>query len=356
MRARAILGASFGDEGKGLMTDFLARQGAGMVVRHSGGANAGHTVVTPEGQRHVFSHVGAGAFSGVPTFLSQFFVLNPLMFFPEMEKLINLGLRPQVYAHPSCKVTTFADMMINQQLEISRGSARHGSVGLGMSETINRSKVPALDIRMSDIWNRVDLRKRLQEICGKYSEFRTGKKIANPGDMIEAFVRRCEVFAGLIHPLGMQQCKDPIFEGAQGLLLDQGRKEYWPHLTRSNTGMRNIRVLMQQAGITEIDAYYCSRTYLTRHGAGPLPGEDTKMRYEDNTNLPHEFQGDLRFAPLDWKFLRARCGEDFGSDGYKLVLTHCDQRNPPVEADLYGFGPTCGDVEISSKAKAKMTA
>lgn len=53
MRARVVIGANFGDEGKGLVTDYLcASEGAGMVVRFNGGAQAGHTVVTPDGRRH----------------------------------------------------------------------------------------------------------------------------------------------------------------------------------------------------------------------------------------------------------------------------------------------------------------
>ena len=350
-RARVVIGANFGDESKGLLTDYLCSQGAGMVVRFNGSAQAGHTVVTPEGNRHIFSHFGSGSFLEIPTFLSQFFCVNPLMFLQEYEILRNKGVNPRVYAHPSCNVTTFADMMINQTLENQRGKDRHGSVGLGMNETINRSKIPTLSIQMSDLWNHRDLRPKLAEICGKYSEFRTGKKIEKPEAMIEAFIKRSEVFAKLVSPLGIQQCPDPVFEGAQGLLLDQGNREYYPHLTRSNSGMKNVKVLLAQAGIKDADVYYVSRTYLTRHGAGPLPDEDPKLRYPDDTNVKHAFQGELRFAPLDWKFLRARCAKDFGSDKFKLMLTHCDQKAPPIEADLYSYGPTRADVTRVMKLK-----
>ena len=91
MIARIVIGANFGDEGKGLVTDYLCSQGAGVVVRFNGGAQAGHTVVTPEGERHVFRHFGSGTFLGVPTFLSQFFVCNPILFFEERKQLIDLG-------------------------------------------------------------------------------------------------------------------------------------------------------------------------------------------------------------------------------------------------------------------------
>jgi adenylosuccinate synthase len=347
MRARAVIGANFGDEGKGLITDYLCAQGAGIVVRFNGGAQAGHSVVTPESQRHVFSHFGSGTLARIPTFLSQFFICNPICYFRELKDMHENGITPTtLYAHPNCLVTTFADMMINQRLEEQRGKARHGSVGLGVSETVERSFVPELKITMADLWNGIPLTSRLEQICGRYAEFRTGKKIDEPS-MVEHYLKACERFAELVHPLGIAQCKDPVFEGAQGLLLDQDNKEYFPHVTRSNTGMKNVRLLCEQAGIKNIDAYYVSRTYLTKHGAGPMPGEDQKMFFEDNTNTEHPWQGILRFAPLNVDSLRKRCAADHGDSSYKLVLTHCDQLAPKTEADFYSYGPTRDDVQTA---------
>lgn len=342
MRARVVIGANFGDEGKGLVTDYLCHtQGAGMVVRFNGGAQAGHTVVHPDGRRHVFHHFGSGTFAGVPTYLSQFFILNPICLYRELGELHALGLKPVVYAHPDCLITTFADMMFNQWFEDQRGDKRHGSVGMGISETIERSGVAELKITMADLWNGArSLERKLAEICGRYAEFRTGKPLEKPEDMISAFLKGCAALAGDVHPLGIAQCEEPVFEGAQGLLLDQNNKEFFPHLTRSNTGMQNVRILCAQAGISDVDAYYVSRTYLTKHGAGHLPGEDPKMRFHDDTNLDHPYQGKLRFAPLDVASLRGRCARDFGSGSYKLVLTHMDQLPLADRADLYSYGPT----------------
>jgi adenylosuccinate synthase len=347
MRARVVIGANFGDEGKGLVTDHLCHQGAGMVVRFNGGAQAGHTVVRPDGKRHVFHHLGSGSFEGVPTYLSQFFIVNPICFYRELDALRGFGLRPTVYAHPECLVTTFADMMINQELEDRRGDKRHGSVGMGINETIERSGVPELKITMADLWNGAkSLERKLVEICDKYATFRTGKPIESPSEMIAAFLKGAEALANDIHPLGIAQCEDPVFEGAQGLLLDQNNKEFFPHLTRSNTGMQNVRTLCAQAGIDEIDAYYVSRTYLTKHGAGRLPGEDPDMAFEDDTNVAHAYQGTLRFAPLDGG-LRDRCAEDFGGNGYKLALTHLDQLPLAESADLYCYGPTHESIQVT---------
>jgi adenylosuccinate synthase len=339
MIGRAVIGANFGDEGKGLITDYLCAKGAGVVVRFNGGAQAGHTVVTPGGDRHIFRHFGSGSFLGVPTFLSQFFVCNPIIFFKERSELHAIGLEPTVYAHPQCLVTTFADMMINQRIEDSRGAKRHGSVGVGVNETIERSQIPELKITLADLWNgSKTLKSKLEQICGRYATFRTGKPIDEPA-MVEKFIEGCWKFAEIVHPAGIGQCKDPVFEGAQGLLLDQSNKEFFPHLTRSNTGFINVLALCAQAGIDKIETYYVSRTYLTRHGAGRLPGEDPNLSFDDATNLEHPYQGRLRFAPLDSGLL-ARCKADYGNDDFQLVLTHCDQRPAGMPAALYAHGPT----------------
>jgi adenylosuccinate synthase len=254
-------------------------------------------------------------------------------------------LNPVVYAHPDCLVTTFADMAINQELERSRKDKRHGSVGLGINETIERSQIPELKITMADVWNNSkSIEEKLKKICDNYARFRVGKPIPSPDKMIERFLEGLTALADKINPLGIAQCKDIVFEGAQGLLLDQNNKEFFPHLTRSNTGMQNVRFLMAQAGITEVETYYVSRSYLTKHGAGVLPGEDSKMKFEDNTNISHEFQGELRFAPLDYDSLVERCRKDFGSGGFKLAITHLDQCLCNRLSELKANGPTYKDV------------
>lgn len=361
MRARAVVGSNFGDEGKGLVVDYLcATQGADFVVRFNGGCQAGHTVVTPDGRRHVFGHFGAGSFLGVPTYLSRFFVCNPIAFFEERARLKAVKLEPKVYAHPDCLVTTFADILINRRLEDKRGPARHGSCGMGVNETVIRSEVEELRITMRDLWERDGrwLEARLDEICSKWAVFRSGEPVEEPR-MTEAFIGGCSAFADTIEPMDILKVKDPVFEGAQGLLLDQDNKKFFPHVTRSNTGLKNVRTLCAEACISGITAYYVSRTYLTRHGAGPFPGEDPKMRFQDDTNLDHPYQGPLRFAPLDDDAMRFRCADDAKDAEMKLVYTHLDQldpwgsrRFPDQAADLFFAGPTREDVFQWEKVSA----
>lgn len=340
MRARAVIGANYGDEGKGLVTDYLcAKEGAGVVVRFNGGAQAGHTVVTPEGTRHVFHHFGSGTFLGIPTFLSRFFVCNPILFGQERSGLV--GAKPEIWADPECLVTTFADMLYNQRLEDVRDTTRHGSCGVGFNATIVRHK--EIPLRMNDLWR--DLRQVepiLEEIIHFYQdETRLGKTLEVTPEMIESFLNECHYLAEHVSPATPWDFEDPVFEGAQGLLLDQNRYQDMPYLTRSNTGMQNVRRLCDEMEIDGVLPYYVSRAYLTRHGAGPLPGE-WPYRYADDTNVDHPYQGALRFAPLD-QLLQTRCRIDARGD-YRLVITHCDQVDTAPPADLYSFGPSRGHV------------
>ena len=118
--AHVVIGANYGDEGKGLMTDYLVKKhNAEVVVRFNGGAQAGHTVVTPDGQRHVFSHFGSGTLAGARTFLSKHFVANPILFLKEKKVLEELSPTKKLHnrfmwVDPSVMITTPYDMLINQ--------------------------------------------------------------------------------------------------------------------------------------------------------------------------------------------------------------------------------------------------
>lgn len=357
-KAVAVVGANFGDCGKGLVTDFLCdRDRASLVVRYNGGCNAGHTVVLSNGTRHVFSHLGSGTFAGVPTLLSSFVVVNPAMFHREFTdlKMLGVGAKLSVYADLDCLVTTPIDMLINQELEDSRGHQRHGSCGVGFNETIERSAHPGYCLRFRDLrqpdaiieaivhsW----LPDRLQALGLKPDA------VEYTDEMHEQFLMDCDHFANWVIAAKLEDLdmRCVIFEGAQGLLLSQERKEFFPHLTRSHTGIRNVRILCAEAEIDDLSAYYVSRTYLTRHGAGPFPEEASGLDFHDATNQYSHYQGPLRYGNLDPDALHSRCFNDFGV-GYRLAFTHCDQLPAPCEAALCFAGPTREDlITIEDKA------
>lgn len=327
-KARVVIGANHGDEGKGLVTDYLCSKTGSetVVVRFNGGAQAGHTVTCPDGRRHVFSHFGSGSFLGCPTYLSRFFVCNPLVFFRERKELNKKEVSPVVYIDPMALITTPYDMMINQCIEELRGQKRHGSCGLGFGETIERNLRPVFSITFSDLFMPDSLRSKLEAIRSSWVSMRLAKLGLNDipdvwkvtfesPHVIDRFMNDIEIFLQQVicAPAGLlRHTKNIVFEGAQGLLLDQDAGSF-PHVTRSNTGLKNVSMLANECGISALQVHYLTRSYMTRHGAGPLAHEISQPLYSkivDLTNRPNKFQGSLRFAPLDLDILSQSIRED----------------------------------------------
>lgn len=321
--ATVVIGANYGDEGKGLMTDYFAAQTPGsVVVRFNGGCQAGHTVTTPEGQRHVFSHVGSGTFVGAATYLSQHFAVNPLLYRKEralLEKL--LTATPTLYVDYRAPVTTPFDMLLNQMVEAYRGQDRHGSCGMGFGETIGRHE-SRYKLTMADLLDSTELADRLRTIRGHYVPERCAAlgvpwtfvqqefgELLSSDALIQGFIAATQDFLADIQLVPdarfLSQMPAVVMEGAQGLLLDQTRGAF-PHVTRSNTGLQNACQVAAESGLSSLSATYVTRAYLTRHGAGPLANELPQQPYaaiEDQTNRPNPYQGALRFAHLDHNLL-----------------------------------------------------
>jgi adenylosuccinate synthase len=327
--AAVIIGAGFGDEGKGLLTDFHAA-GFGkncIVVRFNGGAQAGHTVVTPDGRRHVHSHFGSGTLTGAATFLSRHFVSNPLLFRREAIELEKPGVgSPAIFADERGLVTTPYDMLINQWVENFRGSRKHGSCGVGFGETIERCLDERFAVRISDLADQAGLRTTIDRIRQKWVAARL-KKLNVPKlsgeqkDLLFAdrlrdeFIDTAAEFYARIRIArpGILKSSEVVFEGAQGLLLDEDYG-WFPHVTRSSTGLKNAVDVAAEAGIERLNCVYVTRAYATRHGAGHLPHELPNKPYaaiEDTTNVPNPHQDNLRFGWLDLDLLSSTIDADF---------------------------------------------
>lgn len=327
-RAEVVIGAGFGDEGKGLVTDFLATPYGtdGLVVRFNGGAQAGHTVQTPAGLRHVFHHVGSGALAGAATYLSRYFICNPLLLDKEIPVLAGIGCHPVIYADHRCLVTTPYDMMLNQIAEEMRGANRHGSCGQGIGETIARNMQPDFSFSLGDLFDTGLLQHKLKLIQSDWVPQRLAElavnhipeiwqqRLASEG-IIEYFWQSIASFRKAVEIACLADIaldRPVIFEGAQGLMLDQD-KGWFPHVTRSNTGLKNAAVLAAEIGIDDLQVHYLTRAYATRHGAGPLAHEVGSKPYPDivdETNIPNAYQGTLRFGWLDVNLLSWFINED----------------------------------------------
>lgn len=343
--ARAVIGAGYGDEGKGLMTDCLAALGGDVVVRTNGGTQAGHTVIDPVGRRHVFHHFGSGSLAGVPTHLSRHFVLHPLLFASEMETLASINACVRTSVDPRALVTTPWDMMLNQFVEMRRGGARHGSCGVGFGETIERSLVPELALSFGDLASAKYLRPTLEKIRLQWVPQRLAAlgggilgrqeiELVMNDAVLDRYLQDCEAMAASLSVLADADLSGHvIFEGAQGLMLDQDFGAF-PYVTRSNTGLVNMAAVATEAGIETIETFYTTRAYVTRHGAGPMAHEGESMAafsILDPTNIENPWQGRLRAAPLDANILKNAIENDIRrSEGKvhivpKLVVTCLDQ-------------------------------
>jgi adenylosuccinate synthase len=308
-KARVIIGAAFGDEGKGLMTDYFAHSQT-TICRYNGGAQAGHTVQLKDGRRHVFHHFGSGCFRGATTYLSRFFISNPIIFNEELSTLRNIGIEPIISADQTGLVTTPYDMMLNTMIEQKRGDARHGSCGFGINETLKRSDWSEFKLTIWELHDRDRSKQKLRQIRDQWIPKRAAvlgliidgdwqKTIADEGifdhflDDAFKFYRTLSVLSSSLY-----YKHDILFEGAQGLCLDQDHA-FFPYVTPSSTGLKNVIPLAQEARVTSLEAIYVTRAYATRHGAGPFPREVKDLHYDDYTNQPNDWQGTLRFGHLD---------------------------------------------------------
>jgi adenylosuccinate synthase len=295
-----------------------------MPITHSYIANgciSHNTVETPEGLRHVFHHFGSGTLIGKPTYLSRFFVVDPVAFYSEHNSFNHKGIKPKVFVDVNAYLVTPFDVAINQTVERARGERKHGSCGFGINETVERNTTrafPGFGTTVADILNPDELRKKLKQIRDDYTQSRLEQLGVACGaldefymfvEAIEWFIDRCmymlENITTVTNPEFLHNYDTVVFEGAQGLLLDEFH-HWFPHVTRSRTGVFNACEILKEIGVHEAEVFYITRSYLTRHGAGPLPFEVDGPIYEgiiDNTNVPNEHQGTLRYAPLNFDLL-----------------------------------------------------
>jgi adenylosuccinate synthase len=319
-----VIGANYGDEGKGLITDFeVRRTGAATVARFNGGAQAGHTVYDGD-RRHVFGHVGAGTFAGAGTYLASKFIVNTMVLEREMKALHPFN--PIMSAHPDARVSTVYDMMLNALAEVSRGNKRHGSCGLGINETVTRHEQYPLTVKFLTTASFPEIALRLYDIRNSWVPKRM--KALGITDVPEPYKSALELDAsgvansllGPVARLYATQRPKPedgiVFEGAQGLMLDEFLGKF-PHVTRSMTGLPYAIIAAAELGVKRLRATYVTRSYLTRHGAGPLEHEGHDFGgYEidgiflDKTNVENPWQGTLRHAPLNLPMLAHFIHED----------------------------------------------
>ena len=337
-----VVGLGFGDEGKGAVVDALCHdRPTTAVIRFNGGAQAAHNVVA-DGRHHTFSQYGSGTLAGVPTHLSHHVLVEPIALATETRELEALGVPDPLDTltiDADALLTTPLHIAANRAREDARGDGRHGSCGKGIGETawyallhgaaegdvVEHQHVPGTPgepPRVGDCAHPATLRRKLDDLARFY------RPLIGDGPVIDDLVALYRDFAAAVRTtrgdevgrLADTRTGRLVLEGAQGVLLDQ-HHGFHPHTTWSTTTPHNARALLRGRPATTLGV---TRTYQTRHGAGPLPTEDPALlaRFPERHNGTGHYQGAWRTGHLDARLLTYAVDACDGLDG--LAVTHLD--------------------------------
>lgn len=329
MKAQIVVGLGFGDEGKGITTDYLCSQNVeSLVVRYSGGQQCGHNVCIGA-RRHVHSNFGSGTLRGLPSFFSDHCTFYPVTMFNEFRALRQKKVMPELYLHPLAKLTTPYDVIANR---IEERKNNHGSCGLGVGTTMKRDQ-RGFKLYAADLGNLKLLKAKLSEIRKYYSGL---LEISGPDDdWLEEELDNFFLFLPRL-PIDLADYsifkgyEAIIFEGSQGVMLDQ-RHGIFPHVTFANTTSRNAIEICESLGIGQSEVFYVTRCYTTRHGAGWMPHEEKidLINNESEINVFNEHQKDFRLGEIDYDLLdyALRVDAMYSPRAIRnLVVTCLDQR------------------------------
>jgi len=341
-RYAVLVGLGFGDCGKGLFTDALCRRWpVHTVARFNGGAQAGHNVVLPDGRHHTFSQFGAGTFvRGVQTLLASAVVVHPTALLVEESCLRRAGIDDalsRLTIAAGCRLTTPYHQAAGRLRERRRGTQAHGSCGVGVGETVAHAiGHPDEALRYADLAHPLRAREKLAairrtlaaqfDLCALDPGDDDGRALHDDG-VAERWLEQARRLALHVAPADegiVSSCLERkgtlLFEGAQGVLLDESRG-FHPHTTWSDATPAGADAVLASAGIrAPVLRLGIVRAYMTRHGAGPLPTHDSAL---DVLTEPHNedggWQGPFRRGHPDAVLLR----EVFVARAHALA---CDRR------------------------------
>ncbi len=275
-----VIGAQWGDEGKGKITDLLSRS-ADVVVRYQGGVNAGHTIVV-DGKVLKLHLIPSGIlYPETICLIGSGTVIDPKVMLQELDMLLEndidiSGLQLASTAH----VTMPYHRLLDQAMEKRRGSQKIGTTGRGIGPTY-ADKSQRNGIRVIDLLDEKRLRERLPQQISEKNELL--QKIYNVealdpeevireyldyGERLKPHVVEC---TKAIHQAARNR-KNILFEGAQGTLLDLDHGTF-PYVTSSNP-VSGGACIGAGVGPTLIDRVIgVAKAYTTRVGEGPFPTE-----------------------------------------------------------------------------------
>lgn len=281
MSIRVVVGAQWGDEGKGKIVDLLSKE-ADYVVRYQGGANAGHTLEF-DGKKIVLHLIPSGIFNGDATcVIGNGVVIDPHALLDEIKEVEALGgsLQDRLKISKAAHVILPYHQLLDQVKEAHRGDDAIGTTGRGIGPAYV-SKVSRVGIRMSDLFHPKQLRNKVKTNISDINEalqhvYNHDPIEAKPiiDDLLEIADKLCPYITNtsvLLHE-AIESDKNILLEGAQGSLLDVDHGTY-PFVTSSCPTAGGA---CTGSGIppTAIDKVMgISKAYCTRVGHGPFPTE-----------------------------------------------------------------------------------
>ena len=314
LRPLIVVGLGYGDEGKGTTVDAMVRKmGYNIVVRFNGGAQAAHHVYTDDGARHCFAQFGSGSLvPGVRTLLSRCMLVKPDSLFIEGDLLVTKG-QPDIFKRlaidPRALIITPYHVLINRLEEEAR-CEKHGTCGMGIGATARDGiEAPEDAIRArhallpNSQLNELMIRLKTRMVV-RHPQWLKQIDDVNMNPFIDDLRKMGEfITQPLISSVRDMLCANGvIFEGAQGLLLDEDYGTH-PYTTWSRTTPANAVQLLRESGNNTVPSILgVSRTFHTRHGAGPIYGEQPDGGYmiADDDNVDGRYQGKLRVGYIDW--------------------------------------------------------
>ena len=291
-----VIGAQWGDEGKGKIVDWLASR-ADMVVRFQGGHNAGHTLVVGN-QTYKLSLLPSGIVRGTPSVIGNGVVLDPWALKAEVERMREMGVEvtPDVLMiADTCPLILPIHRDLDALREDASGAGKIGTTRRGIGPAYE-DKVGRRAIRVCDLAKLEDLGPVLDRLCAHHDALRAG--FNEPPVDRDRLLRDLSEIASFVLPFGRPVWRDLdaaisrgkriLFEGAQGVLLDVDHGTY-PFVTSSNTVAGTTG---PGSGIGPKAAGFVLgivKAYTTRVGSGPFPTEQDNEVGQKLGERGHEF-------------------------------------------------------------------
>ena len=292
-----VIGAQWGDEGKGKIVDLLTERAAA-VVRFQGGHNAGHTLVI-DGHKTVLSLIPSGILHpGVQCLIGNGVVLSLEALLKEADALVQKGVPvyERLKISPNCALILPSHVAIDRARERAKGDNAIGTTGRGIGPAYE-DKVGRRAVRVADLFQRERLAGRLGEILDFHNFVLSRYFSAEPVEferVLEDLLAQAERVRPLVADvteylrMEMKRGGNLLFEGAQGALLDVDVGTY-PFVTSSNTIAGSAAV---GTGLGPRDIHRVLgivKAYTTRVGAGPFPTELFDVTGEHLSKVGHEF-------------------------------------------------------------------